>query len=83
MRGAINELPRIPIPRTSVNKGKEKGRSGYAPARPFRVAVLACPRSARLVDGLDTLALGPEAELLVAALLARWLVLRRAGGREL
>jgi hypothetical protein len=80
MQDSGYELPRITIPRTSVNKGKEKGRSGYAPALP---SSRACPRSARLVDGLDTLALGPEAELLVAALLARWLVLRRAGGREL
>jgi len=28
------ELPRIPIPRTPVNKGKEKGRGYFAPALP-------------------------------------------------
>jgi hypothetical protein len=27
MQDPANELPRIPIPRTSVNKGKKKGRS--------------------------------------------------------
>ena len=28
----FDELPRIPIPRTPVNKGKKKDRSRYAPA---------------------------------------------------
>jgi hypothetical protein len=27
MQDPVSELPRIPIPRTSVNKGKKKGRS--------------------------------------------------------
>jgi hypothetical protein len=29
---ARRELRRIPLPRTSVNKGMKKGRSSYAPA---------------------------------------------------
>jgi hypothetical protein len=29
----LSELPRIPIPRTWVNKGRMKGRSVAAPAR--------------------------------------------------
>jgi len=29
----MRELPRMPIPRTTVNKGKEKGRSYDAPTQ--------------------------------------------------
>jgi hypothetical protein len=58
-----------------VNKGKKKGR-GFT-LRPFPIGVLGRPRSVHVVDGLDALALILEAELLVAALLARLLVRRR------
>jgi hypothetical protein len=34
-----NVLPRIPIPRTSVNKGKKKGRHSYALAPSYLSAV--------------------------------------------
>src|SRR5215207_6955865 len=32
------ELPRIPVPRTPLNKGKEKGRDSYIPALDGSVA---------------------------------------------
>jgi hypothetical protein len=64
-----------------IEARRKKGRSVIL--RPFPIGVLARPRSVRVVDGFDALALVPEPELLVAALLARLLVLRRAGGRGL
>jgi hypothetical protein len=51
------ELPRIPIPRTPVNKGKEKGRRCYTPALkegllarslPQELVTLLIPPSVRL-----------------------------------
>ena len=36
------QLPRIPIPRTTVNKGKAKGRGCYAPALGLIMDSLLC-----------------------------------------
>jgi hypothetical protein len=73
MQDAASELPRIPIPRTRVNKGMRKGPEQLRPG-PTRVGW--CVRSVIGVDGFDALALVLKSELLVAALLARLLVLK-------
>ncbi len=49
-------LPRIPLPRTRVNKGKKKGRSCYAPALAPQLALsyqpTGSPRSTSLLRRL-------------------------------
>src|SRR5829696_5608100 len=73
------ELPRIPIPRTPVNKGKRKGRGAPAPAlKQLNPLCL----SACLVDGLYALALVLEAEFLVTTPLAVSLRLRSSTKRD-
>src|SRR5829696_3845561 len=72
---AEGELPRIPMPRTRVNKGMKKGRSVLAPALPLGIRLWLLPAAQQalgLLGPLSVLISGLAEELdqfLVAFLL--------------
>ena len=54
MQDPANELPRIPIPRTPVNKGRKKGRSCYYAPMPARNATSLVPSTQVQRREIDT-----------------------------
>ena len=67
MQDPANELRRIPLPRTWVNKGKKEGRSAAAPALPRSVPAQGGKRS-RALRGATSLPRWPYGTLVVVAL---------------